>query len=734
MMKVFLLIPVIMFFCLQGMSEKLSVNCDSPWFFIGIVEDLRSHGYRIPERLDEIEKEVCLKLNFESFTSSGNMQVRIKEGIRIIEGLTPLPMTQLLYAPGNDLKSFRTCKNELPVYATDFFFKNRLVTVGLKSYPYLIDFNHDGRTDLLVGDHDGFIYIYYNRGTSQNPCYGTPVRLKSSSTGKDIAVKFNPKMCFADMDGDGKKDIILGAYDGKPYMIHNDAQDAGFVFDDHKFAEFKLQSRILYVGNYAYPLAVDWNVDGEMDLLTGEIGGNVMICKNIGSPEKPVFVPPQKVVSISPDMYPDPAFADLDGDGLKDLILGSRSGNIYFFHNNGTESEPSFSSFSFLTYGDKRINPGSLAHIHVADWNSDGIPDLLCGNDDGEVRVYIGEKHDGGKIKFIREILLSTVEDTELIAKTHPVISLGDMNGDGKPDIVSGGEGGEIRFYPNTGSAKMAEFTNYTVIPGINMTADAFAGASLDEQVYWTNKGLSFVSEYLGNVSPEIVDWNNDGLLDLLVGSYTGLVYFYRNTGDIHSPVFAPPVPLKTGNQLLRVAAFSTPRAVDWNDDGLNDIICGDLYGHVYVYMNTGTAASPVLAQGKKVSINGKDFSVGPRAIPEFADINNDGLKDLLIGNRFGKVYVLLNRGKKGCPEFKDFEVMMDGSGKMWATLYGGGWAGPLSAKFPLKWKENKKISELCVEATSCPRIFDLNKDGEPELYISHRFGRIFLFQPIPQI
>jgi hypothetical protein len=703
--------------------KKIQVECKSPWRLFGIIEELRANGYTIPERLEEIENEACSKLNVERYFKEGIFKKRLEEALKIMNAMEWIPGTPCEYKK----EKVKTVRNkDFPVWETKEYLKDNVLTVGLKSYPCLIDFNNDGKKDLLLGDHDGFVYIFINYGSNKKPVYRKEKRLKSSSTGKDIAVRFNPKLNFADMNGDGKLDIILGSYDGIPYMLLNESKDEkGFLYDDHKYTKFETENGPLDVGNYVYPFVVDWNKDGLMDIVTGEIEGNVHLHLNKGSKEKPFFKAPVKIASISPDMYPDPFLIDLNGDGKRDLILGARSGKIYYYQNKGSDEAPVFKGFTLLKPNGKNSPGGRLSHIHFADWNADGTVDLLLGNDHGEVRVFPGRIKDG-KISFNNEILLRTEEKVELVSKVHPVITLGDWNGDGKTDIIAGGEGPELRLFLNKGAKEKAEFVDYSIIPNVEMKADAFLQASEEEKKLWDNPGLEFITEYLGNAAPELVDWDKDGKLDLLVGNYAGLVYFYKNIGTKQKPELAKPVPLKAGGKLLNPGGYSTPRAVDWNGDGKLDLITGNLYGKTMVYINSGTAQEASLSKGKAIKVDNKDLVLGPRSIVEFADLDGDGLKDLIIGNRTGKVYALKNTGSNKEPKFSACEMLQDKS-KVWEELYGGGWLGP-RGHFPLKWKMGKEVSDMGLEATSCPRFVDFNNDGKKELIISHRFGRIFVF------
>ncbi|MFA7184734.1 MAG: VCBS repeat-containing protein, partial [Victivallales bacterium] len=444
--------------------NRIKVKCDSPWLLPGIVEELRANGYKISPRLEQIEYEVCSKLNVQRYFKSGAYQKNLQEALDIMRAMSHLPGTPKEYGiPGVPL----TKAKNFPIYETGEFLKDKILSVGLKSYPYLLDFNNDGVTDLLVGDHDGFIYVFLNHGSNKHPKYHTGKRIKSVSTGKPVAVKLNPKLNFRDMNGDGLQDIILGAYDGKPYMLPNMAQSPGkFVFDSHRYKTFKTENGTLDVGNYVYPFVTDWNGDGLPDIIAGEIEGKVLLYLNRGTKTEAFFAAPVKIADIAPDMYPDPLPADIDGDGKRDLLLGSRSGKVYYFRNHGDNRQPRFTGHSYLQANGKDIFVGRLSHIHCNDWNNDKVIDLIIGNDDGEIRVFPGRKQDG-KTVFSQGMLLKTEKKVELIAKTHPIICPGDWNGDGKTDIIAGGEGPEIKFWPNIGTKQKPEFAYYELIPGV---------------------------------------------------------------------------------------------------------------------------------------------------------------------------------------------------------------------------------------------------------------------------
>ena len=425
-------------------------------------------------------------------------------------------------------------------------------------------------------------------------------------------------------------------------------------------------------------------------------------------------------------MYPCPEAVDWDNDGLLDLVLGGRDGTVQLFLNDGTRQRPSFTrSRKLAELSGHVIDAGRLSHPHVADWNGDGLKDLIVGNDDGDVLVWQNVASDQwpqfGGHRRLRD------GGGELLCGVHPVIDVVDWNGDGKLDLLAGGETERVRLYLNVGTKEAPKFDEFNFVPNVEYTAAALCPPNSLERQYWRNRALEFTTEYVGNLAPEAVDWNGDGRLDLLLGGYTGLVHLYLNEGTQRAPLLSKGKPLTAGDAPLRVAGFSTPVVTDWNEDGKKDLVCGDFLGRIHVFINTGTNREPALESGKRLEVAGEDFTFGPRAIVEVADHNGDGRQDVLAGNRLGKIVVLLNVGSRSEPRFDRAEYLCDDS-DVWRQLYGGAWACPRASAMPLYRRREGGVGTLDLVATSCPRVVDWDGNGSRELIASHRFGRVFVF------
>lgn len=82
------------------------------------------------------------------------------------------------------------------------------------------------------------------------------------------------------------------------------------------------------------------------------------------------------------------------------------------------------------------------------------------------------------------------------------------------------------------------------------------------------------------------------------------------------------------------------PQIADWNEDGKKDLLVGDTNGNITLFTNTGSNSNPVLSKTGFIQAGGTTLDVGVRATPVVVDWDNDGKKDLLSGNSNG--YVLL--------------------------------------------------------------------------------------------
>ena len=154
------------------------------------------------------------------------------------------------------------------------------------------------------------------------------------------------------------------------------------------------------LGDHAIPCVTDWNGDGRKDLLVGTgVEGQVFFYRNLGADAQPVLATGVRLlVGSSPLTVParaTPYVHDWDEDGLPDLLCGAGDGQVYFFKNVGSHPSPVLQApvpikAPVAGSGLVPINTGYRMRLELVDWNNDTVTDLLVGSHDGRLLLYEG--------------------------------------------------------------------------------------------------------------------------------------------------------------------------------------------------------------------------------------------------------------------------------------------------------------------------------------------------------
>ncbi len=226
-----------------------------------------------------------------------------------------------------------------------------------------------------------------------------------------------------------------------------------------------------------------------------------------------------------------------------------------------------------------------------------------------------------------------------------PSVAFVDLNGDGKPDLVTADPTGYFRFYPNNGTAKAPHFTTGEILP-------IFVSTTFRPREHvWSDNTYQDVWRFCPRFA--LADWRHTGALDFLIGNYYGEMFFLPNAGTARLPVFRQPpkgpdgARISTSEKNRFWANLLAPAAADWNGDGHLDLVVGEgTYSAdaIHLIENTGAGDVPKFTDAKHTTIAFGDGR--EHLLPTVVDYDGDGNPDLLVADRSGEIGVYLNPGK----------------------------------------------------------------------------------------
>ncbi len=284
--------------------------------------------------------------------------------------------------------------------------------------------------------------------TSQAQSFALPVTNPFSLT----PFESPQRMSLADLDGDGDLDLLSSpdSYnDGSFYYYKNIGTKYTPVFDTLQTNPFGLIS----TGGYNYPVMVDLDADGDLDIMAGGWGGYIYF-ENTGNNTNPAF-PGGEITpfGLSDDWSGAPSFADLDGDGDLDILAPYFYGDNAYYENTGSVNEPHFATKIFSPFGLSYISAADIENFELTDLDGDGDFDILAGTF-------------GGKLKYFENIgnasnpLFGNAQLNPFLLETPPTPptttipksifpAFGDLDGDGHQDILASIYEGDFLFYRN---------------------------------------------------------------------------------------------------------------------------------------------------------------------------------------------------------------------------------------------------------------------------------------------
>ncbi len=378
-------------------------------------------------------------------------------------------------------------------------------------------------------------------------------------------------------------------------------------------------------------LTLDLDNDNDKELILGDVSfSDLLMAVNGGSADTAYMINqdssfPSYDESALINIFPASFYMDVNNDGKKDLLASPNAKNVsenvfvtWYYKNVTNNQFPTFELQQKDLIGRGMIDLGTSSNPVFFDHNGDGLMDFIVGS----YGRYIAGGTYLSSLFLYENIGTPSIPRYNLVDEDYAQLStiqenafnldFGDLDGDGDEDMIVGKEDGKFLYLENTDTGNgLAVFA--TIVPSY--------------------QGLK-----TGQIStPEIVDLNKDGLLDLVVGQRNGLITFIQNVGTATAPNFVE-VNDSLGLMDPRVSGFpvgyGAPRV---REEG----------GDYFVYLGSEAGAikkfkvnQDSLYAGAFDLVDGDygQLKQGERIRIDIHDINNDGTQDFIVGNRRGGV------------------------------------------------------------------------------------------------
>jgi hypothetical protein len=603
--------------------------------------------------------------------------------------------------------------------------------VGLWAWPLPMDYDGDGDLDLVVSCPDkpfNGTYFFENPGTddSKMPMFEPGVRVGKGHTNIQVSfVEGKPRVLVPGSEvtnlrttGEGKEDA---------FSELRKIYETPFVHQHDKVRKIR-------ANQWRY---VDYDGDGRLDLVVGvedweqygwdnafdstgrwthdPLHGYVYLLRNAGTDEAPKYEEPAKLTAGSKAIdgfgMPSPSFADFDGDEDLDLITGEFLDGFTYYENVGTRTAPEYAAGRRLGV---RMDLQMITPVGI-DWDADGDTDLICGDEDGRVAfIEHTGKVDGGVPVFLApEYFRQRATDVKFGALVSPFGT--DWDGDGDEDLVCGNTAGYVGFIQNLGPSDGG--TPKWAAPRL-----LEAGGAAIRVMAGPNGSIQGPAEAKWGYSTlSVADWDGDGLPDLIVNGIWGKPVWYRNVGTRTGPKLAAAASIEVEwegtpqkpawnwwepqGKELATQWRTTPFAIDWNRDGLTDLVMLDHEGYLAFFEREKQGGKRVLLPGRRIFVdeNGEPLKLskgdagksGRRKLC-LADWDGDGRTDLLIDSKN--------------VDFYRNESQPDGQGSETVVLVN---KGPVDGRV------------LAGHDTS-PTVVDWDRNGVPDLVVGAEDGFLY--------
>jgi hypothetical protein len=419
-------------------------------------------------------------------------------------------------------------------------------SIAFPSSPNFVDLDGDGKKDIVVGDSNGFIWWFKNHGEKGKPLFKTGVFFPSFY---GAACKLN----VCDWNGDGLPDFVIGDSEGYVHAVLNIGNRA-----EPKFTASMAKPRIGVYGR----------LNDNLDAKPLDYGRKPLIIGN----------------------YASPWVCDWNNDNRPDLIVGEgtySANSVWIFLNTGSAQNPKFEDGCKypLAYGEGReqLTPTTC------DWDGDGQLDLIVGEREGRICFFRGKRQGflGGVAALLGKAAPAVLDFTSYVPVGHkdsPALGLADLK-DPTAIVVRLQQAKDpfakflcTRLETNLMAMITEHNTNKVIKPKLPpmLATDLnriISGASL----YSTNHCAAL------NLCPEA--------RELLAKEPKGPDLTRLNRFVLEAAF--PQIVKHRGEIELWPMTFAYP--CDWNEDGLLDLLFGRPDGRIQISLNKGTKGHPIM-------------------------------------------------------------------------------------------------------------------------------------------
>jgi len=569
----------------------------------------------------------------------------------------------------------------------------------LENWVLLVDYNQDGKEDIFTSTGT---YIALFTNTSSTELSFEFTKILTHDTGfvnQNVYVDGVDLPAIADIDNDCDIDILAFNYEGtlvnfyqnQSMELYGTCEAIDLYKTDDCWGNFKENftdnDLTLFLNEDCEEnepddnlrahagstlLAMDLNPieNGGMELIIGDISyGNLVMVFNGGTTDNAYMISqdqsfPSYNESVELPLFPGAFYIDVDKDNLKDLIISPNGVNIsenqkncLFYKNIGTNQE-NIIQFDFIQHDlfiEDMISVGSGSKPIIHDLDNDGLLDLVIGN-----KGYYDEANYNSKLKAYKNIgsseypifelisndfaNISQIGDIVSIESIHP--TFGDLDQDLDQDLIIGDSNGKVYFIENI--------------------------ASDNTWPIYTNQIIDLNIDVGSHATPQLIDLNRDGLLDLIIGEKSGInfgenfqdcddtfyegINYFENIGtetifdfNNQTPEFinldgfgfgnGPNTNCYTMKSLGGVnlmhpdylTAFTTPHVFEYN--GEYHMAVGAEDGKISLFNNIENNIYGFYDLFSENILNNINCI---RSTVAINDLNNDGLPDLIRGNASG--------------------------------------------------------------------------------------------------